>query len=543
LENSPGSPSLKRTCEDITNSRDKELALMDRAQDAAGHNRMGEAIRYLKDVLQNNPTHKKAGQLIKQYSKQRSRSSMRVFIAALVIVVLGSGIWQYLQERESLQTTRTVLRQIHEAASLKEIHDFLQQTELAPLNKTLATQFFIFNTTEVKQASAELQRWSIINDGLDLAADHKYAEAQRIFTEQANLLIASKEHHFSQQLLSYAKNLRLVQLQNEAFVLIDASQWKKASEKFSEINSEIEKVPTPENWKAAESGIQEKINLLQKIVKGESFELTEHKQEAFSEYTSALTLQERQKLPGVDAWLEQKIKAVGFDRARFDALLKTAQACLKIRDWSGAETALRETATLNPSAEIKALQTMVSDALVCDKQEMSIVIPVKMMSGGNYSRQNIFCVDRYEWPNKKGSIPLSSMSFVQAKDECRKVGKRLCLAREWVEACMGDENNGWPYGKEPDPSACNTDSKAVIASGAASKCKNAIGIYDMSGNLAEWTEGGNSNANAQVNAVGGAFDSSARTSGCQDSLSHKQNGAATIGFRCCLTPKDTDVKP
>ena len=81
------------------------------------------------------------------------------------------------------------------------------------------------------------------------------------------------------------------------------------------MKSDIEKGFAPEHWKAAEVEIQEKINLLQKIIKGESFETSERKQEAFNEYASAQILQDRQKLPGVDDWLSMRIKAVGFDRS------------------------------------------------------------------------------------------------------------------------------------------------------------------------------------------------------------------------------------
>ena len=41
-----------------------------------------------------------------------------------------------------------------------------------------------------------------------------------------------------------------------------------------------------------------------------------------------------------------------------------------------------------------------------------------------------FCMDKYEWPNKKGAFPRSYVSVYQAMDTCAAAGKRLCTADE-----------------------------------------------------------------------------------------------------------------
>lgn len=124
------------------------------------------------------------------------------------------------------------------------------------------------------------------------------------------------------------------------------------------------------------------------------------------------------------------------------------------------------------------------------------------------------CIDRYEWPNKKGVRPLVSASgiedprysmdpIVEAALLCASVRKRVCQKAEWQSACGGR----YPYGETFDPTACNTEKKylkvdelkvdkydkAELArldqstpSGAYEKCRSPSGAYDMVGNAEEW---------------------------------------------------------
>ncbi len=41
------------------------------------------------------------------------------------------------------------------------------------------------------------------------------------------------------------------------------------------------------------------------------------------------------------------------------------------------------------------------------------------------------CVDRYEYPNRKGEMVKGSVSYQQAKELCEKQGKRICTVEEW----------------------------------------------------------------------------------------------------------------
>src|SRR5262249_14791250 len=46
-----------------------------------------------------------------------------------------------------------------------------------------------------------------------------------------------------------------------------------------------------------------------------------------------------------------------------------------------------------------------------------------------------FCMDRYEWPNQKGELPALLIAWTDARQECEKIGKRLCTEDEFNFAC------------------------------------------------------------------------------------------------------------
>ncbi|MBT8495226.1 MAG: formylglycine-generating enzyme family protein, partial [Deltaproteobacteria bacterium] len=91
----------------------------------------------------------------------------------------------------------------------------------------------------------------------------------------------------------------------------------------------------------------------------------------------------------------------------------------------------------------------------------------------------------------------------------------------------------YPYGVAFAADKCNVDRNAIrdiVATGSFAECVSAAGIFDASGNVAEWVEG-------RYSYGGSAQD---RTPGrCPERKAwpnpeHKQ---PDVGFRCCATPK------
>jgi hypothetical protein len=68
-----------------------------------------------------------------------------------------------------------------------------------------------------------------------------------------------------------------------------------------------------------------------------------------------------------------------------------------------------------------------------------------------------FCIDTYEYPNKKGERPRVMFNFPQAQHLCEAVGKRVCTETEWTMACEGPSYKPYPYGYVREPNRCNGD--------------------------------------------------------------------------------------
>jgi hypothetical protein len=122
-----------------------------------------------------------------------------------------------------------------------------------------------------------------------------------------------------------------------------------------------------------------------------------------------------------------------------------------------------------------------------------------------------FYIDRFEYPNRKGEYPVIYVSWFDSKKICEDLGKRLCNEDEWTFACEGEDALPYPYGFDRDKDACVVDkswrwfdasaygkTKDVITreldklwqgvpSGSLPKCKSPFGVYDMIGNVDEYT--------------------------------------------------------
>ena len=147
------------------------------------------------------------------------------------------------------------------------------------------------------------------------------------------------------------------------------------------------------------------------------------------------------------------------------------------------------------------------------------------------------CIDRFEWPNRKGVKPFSNVSFYQANDSCFLSGKRLCTTKEWSDACSGPAKSRYPYGTKYEPRICVTHDTARLKSGAMPECRSWYGAFDMSGNLSEWTST-HSEGNGDFYNVMGGFWQSAGQADCFDERSSyfPQNRHNPVGFRCCKDP-------
>ncbi len=201
-----------------------------------------------------------------------------------------------------------------------------------------------------------------------------------------------------------------------------------------------------------------------------------------------------------------------------------------------------------------------------------------------------FCIDRFEdhLAGRKGdphpyylrpgpmdglvavsepfAFPQGYMSQYEAEAACKNAGKRLCSRKEWVAACMGPNRDAYPFGSSlmhvcnngraphvmsiyfgpnvpghywdnrqfNDP-VVNATPGYLAKTGSGYDCVSSYGVFDMEGNLHEWT--------ADVSSSGmGVFAGSCYSDneiGCGYYAATHARGYHdySTGFRCCSSPK------
>ncbi len=144
------------------------------------------------------------------------------------------------------------------------------------------------------------------------------------------------------------------------------------------------------------------------------------------------------------------------------------------------------------------------------------------------------CVDAYEYPNEAGAITQDMVSHEQATRLCEQAGKRLCTIDEWQAACHGKDNLKYSYGNNYNQTKCNTNTKAAKRSGRKEQCRSWYGMYDMNGNMWEWTATPSKERNSLYLVAGGAWDTNNASSCSENKFSfYPQNQYNFVGFRCC----------
>ncbi|RMD96911.1 MAG: hypothetical protein D6812_16190 [Deltaproteobacteria bacterium] len=150
-----------------------------------------------------------------------------------------------------------------------------------------------------------------------------------------------------------------------------------------------------------------------------------------------------------------------------------------------------------------------------------------------------FCIDRYEFPNKVGNIPRTEVTWQEAMRVCNILGRRLCTEEEWERACKGPAGTRFPYGNTWDPQRCNTEDargleRTVEAIGSRPACRSGYGVFDMSGNVKEWTSSSWPGHPGEKVVRGGSSlqpDWAVRCASRENYFPYEQSKA--LGFRCC----------
>jgi len=157
-----------------------------------------------------------------------------------------------------------------------------------------------------------------------------------------------------------------------------------------------------------------------------------------------------------------------------------------------------------------------------------------------------------------GAVPQGYIDGIRAGAACVAAGKRLCTDVEWLRACQGAEGRTYPYGPNRQPGVCN-DARAqhpavelfphdpnpfariqdacinqlpasLALTGDHPGCVVPEGVYDLMGNLHEWT------ADPEGTFRGGFYvDTVVNGPGClyRTTAHNTAHWDYSTGFRCC----------
>lgn len=145
-----------------------------------------------------------------------------------------------------------------------------------------------------------------------------------------------------------------------------------------------------------------------------------------------------------------------------------------------------------------------------------------------------------------GLVPTVGLTWIEARDACAAAGLHLCTSAEWEDACDGTPGpGGRPHPTEGDPAeACNVghvETRQYAAAGRSPGCATPEGVWDLEGNLWEWTDPGRTGPDGRplTDKRGGAhYTGNLVPCGRASVGAHPPDFTGSIGFRCCAAPRD-----
>lgn len=158
-------------------------------------------------------------------------------------------------------------------------------------------------------------------------------------------------------------------------------------------------------------------------------------------------------------------------------------------------------------------------------------------------------VPDFKYPKGRDDYPASGISWNEAGEYAKRVGKRLPTEAEWEKAARGTDGREYPWGMAFDPESANGETSSIGTTVSVSsyfKGVSPFGCMNMSGNVYEWTEDlyliypGNKVVTKEYGQSfrvlrGGSYTTAPFNMRCaRRHFDHMDAKRADYGFRCAL---------
>lgn len=122
-------------------------------------------------------------------------------------------------------------------------------------------------------------------------------------------------------------------------------------------------------------------------------------------------------------------------------------------------------------------------------QQEKISLPAYLIDLYEVTNAEYAKVRPIEYPPERANHPVVEVTWDEAKQYCEALGKRLPSEQEWEKAARGTDGRHYPWGNTYDPKKLNAEnhSNGTTPVGQFPDGRSPYGLYDMAGNVWEWT--------------------------------------------------------